>query len=251
MIFDRELPKKSELEITEIGSSERDPQVKYLMIRHPQWGVQVKVAAKVPPSGDQSRVLVFADASVTVPGDAKLSMIEGMNKMIFKVQEPTIVVPELILAESASGEAQDGQQPLIADKRNYSGFTFGYNRPRAVKCFEQLLCVFAAFSDEPNRSITFVADGKDVAGSAIAASVVAGDRVGRCYVTTEGSRFADVTAYSDRNFVPGAARYFDLPGLMSLRAPHPLTVIDDSGEDLDLVKRVYLATGATDKLEIK
>ena len=128
-------------------------------------------------------------------------------------------------------------QPLIADTRNYSGFTFGYNRPLVTRRFEKLLCAIAAFQPKSDQSVAVHASGDFVAPAA-AAAWVAGRVVDDLVVRPNGLRFESVQAYKDANFLPGAVKYFDLPGLLSLRAPLPMTIIGEANESLSLVKSV-------------
>ena len=46
-------------------------------------------------------------------------------------------------------------------------------------------------------------------------------------IDTNAFRFAQVDRYQDVNFVPGAVKYGDLPMLLALRAPNPLTVMGE------------------------
>jgi hypothetical protein len=59
---------------------------------------------------------------------------------------------------------------------------------------------------------------------AAAARVVAGGEIARAAVFTDGFRFASLLDYRDPRFLPGGAKYLDVPGLLALSAPHPLWV---------------------------
>jgi hypothetical protein len=76
------------------------------------------------------------------------------------------------------------------------------------------------------------------------AAALAGDVVHRAAIATDGFRFADVRGYRDANFVPGAVKYGDLPVLLALRAPHPLTILGDP-ELPEIVSSTYAAAGAS------
>jgi hypothetical protein len=53
---------------------------------------------------------------------------------------------------------------------------------------------------------------------------VAQDSIDRLAVDTQGFRFGQLLDYRDPRFLPGGAKYLDVPGLLALSAPHPLWV---------------------------
>ena len=74
-----------------------------------------------------------------------------------------------------------------------------------------------------------VLPGFGVAGPIVAAArAVAGEAIDRAAVDTGGFRFGNLLDYRDPQFLPGGAKYLDLPGMLALGAPHPLWL---AGED--------------------
>ena len=65
-------------------------------------------------------------------------------------------------------------------------------------------------------------------------------------IDTRGFRFGKLTDYRDANFLPGGAKYGDLPGMLSLAAPMTLWVGGETAESAALAKKVYAAAGAKD-----
>ncbi|MCG8652415.1 MAG: acetylxylan esterase [Pirellulales bacterium] len=155
----------------------------------------------------------------------------------------TVLLPDLL----GQGEFTDSGKPwssqrLINDKRSYSAFTFGYNRTLAAqRCGDTLLVI--AYAQQWNRpKVHLLATGQ--AGSwAMAAAAFAGKHVSQAIVQTNGTRFADIDTYKNVDFVPGAAKYGDVPALMALRAPHALTILGET-EPAALARAAYAATGA-------
>ena len=91
--------------------------------------------------------------------------------------------------------------------------------------------------------------GFDEAGPIVAAArAVAGSAIDRIAVDTGGFRFARLTDYRDPNFLPGGAKYGDLPGLLALGAPGKAWLSGES--DLILPKRVYAMAQATSALTL-
>ncbi|MAQ90278.1 MAG: hypothetical protein CMM03_10520, partial [Rhodopirellula sp.] len=59
---------------------------------------------------------------------------------------------------------------------------------------------------------------------------------------TQGFRFGAITQYGDVNFLPGAIKYGDLPGILALNAPHRLIIV---GEEIPaFTKAIYDAADA-------
>ena len=56
----------------------------------------------------------------------------------------------------------------------------------------------------------------------LAARALAGNAIARAAADTQGFRFGQLTDYRDPRFLPGGAKYFDLPGFIALNAPHAL-----------------------------
>jgi hypothetical protein len=76
------------------------------------------------------------------------------------------------------------------------------------------------------------------------ARAIVGQRIDRAAMITGGFRFAGVDRLSDPRFLPGGAKYGDLPGLIALGSPHPVWI---DGEPLtdDWIDGFYAAEGAT------
>ena len=67
----------------------------------------------------------------------------------------------------------------------------------------------------------------------------------RLAVDTRSFRFIELESYRDPNFLPGAVKYGDLPGLLSLSAPRPIWVAGEAEVPVT-VSAVYQASGKKD-----
>ena len=76
-----------------------------------------------------------------------------------------------------------------------------------------------------------------------AARAIAGAAIDRAAIDTAGFRFANLTATDDPDFLPGGAKYDDLPGMIALSAPHPLWLAGEDASSLPLVAAAYDAAG--------
>ena len=70
--------------------------------------------------------------------------------------------------------------------------------------------------------------------------------IDRAFVDTAGFRFGTLKSYRDLNFLPGAVKYGDLPGILSLSAPHDLMIAGEGGSIPQIVADTYKAAGRED-----
>jgi hypothetical protein len=77
---------------------------------------------------------------------------------------------------------------------------------------------------------------------AAAARAQSGDAVARAAIDTAGFRFSGLKSTSDVNFLPGGAKYGDLPGMIALGAPGDLWLAGENDAP-PLVEAAYGAAG--------
>ena len=169
VFFDRELPSKDDLEISDSGKDPSQPFGTVYLVRHPDWGTEVRVFVQKPYSGSTKRTIMVATPDQTT-SDPQTGLFAGLLSLNFDDdRQSTVVIPQFQTASQT--------QRLIDDKRNYSAFTFGYNRPLIVKRFEQVLCVLAAFAPEADQDLVLWGHGDVEGTAAAAAAIVAGETV--------------------------------------------------------------------------
>jgi hypothetical protein len=79
---------------------------------------------------------------------------------------------------------------------------------------------------------------------AAAARAQAGSAIRCLAVDTGGFRFADVRDIQDVNFLPGGAKYGDLPGVLALGAPGKLWLAGEGAQIPSLLRQMYEVAGA-------
>jgi hypothetical protein len=119
------------------------------------------------------------------------------------------------------------QTRVVANPREFAGYSFGYNHTLfAQRTHDVLTLVTWLRSTEPgsrpNPNHVAVAGWGEAGPIVAAARALAGAAIDRAAVDTKGFRFGKVLDYRDPMFLPGGAKYLDLPGLLALNAPHPL-----------------------------
>jgi len=152
----------------------------------------------------------------------------------------------------------DGKPPAKArldpKRTHYAGYTYGYNHPVFSQRVHDILSVVAllrhgAHGDPGAEKVHLV--GLGGAGHWVAAAAArAGKAVDRVVVDTAGFRFARLTAFEDPDFLPGGAKYLDLPGILALAAPHELWLAGEGAEAPEVLTAAYRAAGAANRLTL-
>jgi hypothetical protein len=147
-------------------------------------------------------------------------------------------------AVAANRMARSGRE----DQPGYAGYTYGYNHPLFAQRVHDILSVVAWLRDsDPQASIRLL--GLAGAGHWVAAArAQAGAAVDRAAIDTAGFRFAALAAFDHADFLPGGAKYDDLPGLLALSAPRPLWVAGEEAEGLRIAVAAYRAAGSAENL---
>jgi len=133
--------------------------------------------------------------------------------------------------------------PKVGNSREFAGYTFGYNHTVFASRVHDILTLLAFVKGhEEERAGAVALVGTAGAGPLVAAArAVTQDLVDKAVVGTGGFRFVDVKSYRDPRFLPGAVKYGDLPGLLSLAAPLPLWLAGEKGQVPKRVQATYTA----------
>lgn len=141
------------------------------------------------------------------------------------------------------------QNRLVANPREAPAYTFGYNHSLFAQRVHDVLNLTAALKQDQAMGVKAVGlVGLQGAGAwAAAARALARDWVAAAAIDTAGFRFADVSDMRDAGFLPGGAKYGDLPGMLGLGAPGRLWLAGETGAG-SAPQRLYALAGAQDKL---
>lgn len=139
------------------------------------------------------------------------------------------------------------QTRVVANPREFAGYTFGYNHPLFAKRAHDVLSVVSFLRNADVRPC-LTADIKSIAiagwngaGPIVAAAgALAGEAIDRTAIDTQGFRFGQLLDYRDPMFLPGGAKYLDLPGMIALLAPRPLWLAGE-GSQPALITAAYRA----------
>jgi dienelactone hydrolase len=142
------------------------------------------------------------------------------------------------------------QTPRVKNPREAASYTFGFNSSLFAQRVHDILTTVAYVK---NHSLTpeevIVVGLAEGAGPLVAAArAQAGGAIDRAVIDTRGFRFGSVKEIHDVNFLPGGAKYLDLPGMLAVAAPGKLWLAGEGqGGEISLPS-VYKAAGAEKSL---
>ena len=146
------------------------------------------------------------------------------------------------------------QTRKVASPREFAGYTFGYNHALFAQRAHDVLTLAkvarGAGVGDPGNAASVAVAGFGGAGPIVAAArAVAGAAIDRAAIDTGGFRFGQLLDFRDPQFLPGGAKYLDLPGLLGMGAPQALWLAGE-GSSPELVADLYRAAGRAKQLEV-
>lgn len=201
------------------------------------------------PKQWNGRVVIWLDDA----GKAAIHSDDNhVNEEVMKLvhEGATVLGADLFLQ---GGEAVK-QARVVENPREFAGYTFGYNHSLFAKRTHDVLSL-VSYLRHAKEGPCPASDLKDLAiagwedaGPIVAAAgALAGDAVDRIAIDTQGRRFGDLLDYRDPMFLPGGAKYLDLPGLIALNAPRPLWLAGEGAEPATVIP-AYRAASRTDAM---
>ena len=144
------------------------------------------------------------------------------------------------------------QTRVVENPREFAGYTFGYNHALFAQRAHDVLSIVSflrkakvGLHPKP-RTVAVVGWGG--AGPIVAAArALAGGAIDRAAVDIGGFRFGKLLDYRDPMFLPGGAKYLDLPGMIALSVPHSLWLAGE-GKEPEIVAAAYRAASNADEL---
>ncbi len=190
------------------------------LLHNTTYGEELPVVWLFPRSWNQKAVVWLDDAGMSCIYDENGAVKPAVLRL---VNGGTAVVSADLLYQ---GEfLKDGkpikQTHVVTNPREAAAYTFGYNDSLFAERTHDILTIVkflrsARVDSYPNPSSIGVA-GFGCAGSLVlAASAVAGDAIDSVAADTGGFRFGKLLDYRDPQFLPGGAKYFDLPGMIAV-----------------------------------
>jgi len=222
------------------------------LLRNETYGEEIPVVRLVP-SRDSNRVVVWVEGEGksglwTTGSDGDPQLKPAVQKLL--ASGVTVVGADLFGQGEflADGKAWN-RAGKVANPREAAAYTFGYNHTLFAQRVHDLLTV-VRWSRTAGRSHPRL-DFAGLNGGApwvAAARALAREAVTSTAVDTRGFRFEEVPDIYDVDFLPGAAKYGDLPGMLALGAPGRLWVTGEGNTLPALVRQIYQTAGGKRKL---
>jgi dienelactone hydrolase len=140
----------------------------------------------------------------------------------------------------------------VASPREFAGYTFGYNHSLFAQRTHDVLSLlsFLKISSlgghaKPSAVSLFAWGSTGPIGAA--ARTLAGDAIARAALDTGGFRFSALLDFRHPQFLPGGAKYLDLPGLLAAAGPGALWLAGE-GEAAGIIRETYQSLGALKQL---
>ncbi|MCP4262389.1 MAG: acetylxylan esterase [Planctomycetes bacterium] len=192
-----------------------------------------------------------------IDGQGKSALVDRQGRIIPEIRQLLDAGMAVLSADLLyQGEFLSDGKPLTqarssTNPRAYAGFTFGYNHPLFAQRVHDILTLVSFARSDKYRAKRIHLVGVNGAGPWVAAArAITGDDVDSAAIDTGGFRFANLASYRDVNFLPGAVKYGDLPGLLALSAPERLWICGETEESLSIVTSTYAASGKLSHLTI-
>ncbi|MBK9139537.1 MAG: acetylxylan esterase [Verrucomicrobia bacterium] len=146
----------------------------------------------------------------------------------------------LFQGESATAAEDTGRQRKVKNPREAAAYTYGYNHSLFAQRAHDVLTLIRCFGERDPATRRLSVAGVAGAGPWVAAArAVAGQSIHAAAVDTGGFRFLNVKDIYSPDFLPGGAKYGDLPGMLAVGAPGRLWVTGETTESLALVREQY------------
>ena len=129
------------------------------------------------------------------------------------------------------------QTRVVTGPREVPAYTFGYNHALFAQRVHDVMTIVSYLrtprdASQPAVKSVSVAGFGRMGAVAAAARAVSGDAIAKAAVDTEGFRFGKLLDYRDPMFLPGGAKYLDLPGFLCVAASRPLWVAGETDAQL-------------------
>jgi hypothetical protein len=243
-ILGRGLPAAKDLEFEKTEETEAEGYLRFVgILKNKPRGEEVPIAFLHPRKwngrvvlwlSEQGKGALFAEDG-SPASDVKRMMDAGIS---------VAGVDLLFQGELTDGKAADKNR-TVRNNREFAGYTYGYNHSLLAQRTHDVLSAvsFIKHNDQEPQTVEIIALDSTAPIAAVALSQCGG-AVNRAVLDTKTFRFGKLTDYLDVNFLPGGAKYGDLPGYLSLAAPAKLWLAGETVDSAGLVKQAYTASGA-------
>jgi hypothetical protein len=239
-----------DIEMELVSKANQGPYVQIVsLLRNKRAGEELPVVFLHPKDWNERVVIWPHDDGKDGLFDENGAPTAGVSKLI--ARGATVVGVDLLYqGEFLADEDAPTEGRRVDNPRQFAGYTWGYNSTLFAHRVGDLLTVisFCQTHGDTRPRVELLALGNAGAWAAAARAQAQG-AVARAAIDTGGFRFAKMRSIGDLNFLPGGAKYGDLPGMLALAAPGALWLAGEGADAPELVQAAYEAAGARDRLE--
>jgi dienelactone hydrolase len=186
-------------------------------------------------------------------GGGTRSLRNASGTLLPAVQELLDAGVLVVGADLFSPDADPGAPTRkVANPREFAGYTFGYNHSLFAQRTHDVLTLLSflknsSIGGHPKPSSVSLAAWGAAGPVAAAARALAGSALSRAAIDTGGFRFGSLLDFRHPQFLPGGAKYLDVPGLLSAAGPGALWLAGE-GDAEGLIRETYQSAGAIKQL---
>ncbi|MCH8217682.1 MAG: acetylxylan esterase [Planctomycetes bacterium] len=249
----RRLPKNAEIGFEPIQSRAEEKYLEtlgllsYRTIEDHQAKLPMAVLAPKEASG---RTVIWVDEEGKSGLYANDGSVDRPIRRLLDAGVTVIGVDLLHQGEFLAADRPRKRQHSLPGEEAFAGWTYCYNLPLFARRVHDILAVIAWAQGDDLQSDEVALVGLHGSGPLVAAAVAqAQGAVAKASVNTRGFRFVDLEDVYDVNFMPGAAKYDDLPGLLALSAPTRMWLAGEGKEAPAIVKAAFASAGTPENLK--
>jgi len=211
-------------------------------LRQTRWG-EITPFVEAAPDHPNGNVVVWLDeagkeAIFDASGAPRPAIATLLTSGDTVLSVDVFMTGEFLKTPNATSRNRLVDGPAIAP------FTYGYNPPLFMQRVHDVVAALRYARSRAHAEVRLVGLGKMAGAWAAMARAVASSLVDRAAIDTAGFRFATVATIEDAAFLPGGAKYDDLPGALAVAAPGPLWLAGEGRRVPAVVDAAYRAAGA-------
>ena len=247
----RAFPEADDVKAENISDEEKEGYREYhTLLKNNRYG-EATPALFLLPNQWNKKVVVWLD------DEGKSALVEKDGSLAAPIQRlvdaGTAVagIDVLYQGDFNQGQPAPTEMPVVKNPREFAGYTLGYNHPVFSKQVHDILNVLSFSKNHKSNPESISLVGFAFSGvRAAAACAHSPELIHQLAVDTGGFRFADITQIRDLRLWPGAVKYGDVNGLLSLCQPASLWIAGGSATVPKLVQATYNSAGMLNKVEM-
>jgi len=200
-------------------------------------------------AGSAERKIEAKNSAVSAASAVKKAMLRPEIRTLLDAGVEVVGIDLLFQGEFLADGTPITQTRRVENKRESAAYTFGYNHTLFAQRVHDILSAVKYVKHRRDETKCLALVGLKGAGHWVAAArAQAGGAIDLAAIDTAGFRFGRILDIRDVDFLPGGAKYGDLPGIISLHAPQKLWLAGEG--KAETIKEFYKLAGAENSLTI-